>query len=96
MTGKLLLVSTTSLALLILVIIIYVIYKLNSGKTSINRIEEDGASCPITSLGKTTSSTGQRFVLIRPNYLKKPSNREDSKYSIYEDRKYAMKTCSLQ
>ena len=53
------------------------------------RIEEDGSSFPITSLGKTTSSTGQRFVLIRPNYLKKPSNREDSKYSTYEDRKYA-------
>jgi hypothetical protein len=52
-------------------------------------IEEEGASFPITSLGRSTSSTGQVFVLIRPNYLKHMSKRKDSKYTTYEDRQYA-------
>ena len=52
-------------------------------------MEEDGASFPITSLGKTSSSTGQQFVLIRPNYFKPIEKRRDPKYTTYEDRGYA-------
>ena len=52
-------------------------------------VEENGASFPITSLGASNSSTGQQFILIRPNYLKRPSNRKEDQYSTYEDRKYA-------
>ena len=52
-------------------------------------MEEEGASFPITSLGKTTSSTGQVFVLIRPNYFNDVSKRKDSRYTTYEDREYA-------
>ena len=52
-------------------------------------IEEEGASFPITSLGSSTSSTGQQFVLIRPNYFKPVSKRKDSQYTTYEDREFA-------
>ena len=52
-------------------------------------IEEEGASFPITSLGSSTSSTGQQFILIRPNYFKPVSKRKDSQYTTYEDREFA-------
>ena len=52
-------------------------------------VEEEGASFPITSLGASRSSTGQTFVLIRPNYFKQLSKRRDSKYTTFEDREYA-------